>query len=220
MKTILCYGDSLTWGYDPRDGTRYPFDQRWPGALEQELGSGFRVIEEALSGRTTVADSPLLSNRSGLKMLEPLLESHAPIDLCILMLGTNDAASGYRLSASDVACGCLALIWAIEKSQAGPAGSAPEILLIAPPLLGMLSGTTGLFYKGGEKTVRALPKAYKTVADSSGCHFLDASKYVKPSKIDGVHLDPEAHRILAMEIKKIVAPILQGDKQRSKGKRQ
>ncbi len=120
MKTILCYGDSLTWGYDPRDGTRYPFDQRWPGALEQELGSGFRVIEEALSGRTTVADSPLLPNRSGLKMLEPLLESHAPIDLCILMLGTNDAASGYRLSASDVACGCLALIWAIEKSQAGP----------------------------------------------------------------------------------------------------
>ncbi len=63
MKTILCYGDSLTWGYDPRDGTRYPFNQRWPGVLQQELGNGFRVIEEALSGRTTFVDSPLLPNR-------------------------------------------------------------------------------------------------------------------------------------------------------------
>lgn len=212
MKTILCYGDSLTWGYDPRNGTRYPFDQRWPGALEQELGNGFRVIEEALSGRTVVTDSPLLSNRNGLKMLEPLLESHAPIDLCILMLGTNDIASGYHLTASDIASGCLALIWAIEKSQAGPAGTAPDILLIAPPLLGRVSGIMELFYKGSEETLRALPKAYKTVADSSGCHFLDASKHVKASKIDGVHLDPEAHRVLAMEIKKIVVPILQGNK--------
>jgi lysophospholipase L1-like esterase len=217
MKTILCYGDSLTWGYDPRDGTRYPFDQRWPGVLEQELGKGFHVIEEALSGRTTIVESPLLSNRSGLKMIEPLLESHAPIDLCILMLGTNDIAPYYHLTASDIAGGCLALIWAIEKSQAGPAGAAPEILLIAPPLLGRMSGIMGLFYEGGEKTLRALSKTYKTVADSSRCHFFDASKYVKASKIDGVHLDPEAHRVLAMEIKKIVEPILQGGRTVKRG---
>jgi lysophospholipase L1-like esterase len=148
-------------------------------------------------------------------MLEPLLESHAPIDLCILMLGTNDVAPGYHLTVSDVACGCLALIWAVEKSQAGPAGKAPVILLIAPPLLGRLSETMGLFYKGGEKTLRALSKAYKTVAESSGSLFLDASKYVKASKIDGVHLDPEAHRVLALEIKKIIAPMLQGDKHKA-----
>ena len=145
-------------------------------------------------------------------MLEPLLESHAPIDLCILMLGTNDVAPICHLTPSDVACGCLALIWTIEKSQAGPDGRAPEILLIAPPLMGPISGTMELFYKGGEEALKALPKAYKTVADSSGCHFLDAAKYVKASKLDGVHLDPPAHRVLAMEIKKIVAPILQGDK--------
>jgi lysophospholipase L1-like esterase len=98
MKTIMCFGDSLTWGYDPRDGTRYPFDKRWAGVLEQELGSGFRVIEEALSGRTAVTDSSLLPDRNGRVMLEPLLESHAPIDLCILMLGTNDAAPCYHIS--------------------------------------------------------------------------------------------------------------------------
>jgi lysophospholipase L1-like esterase len=220
MKTILCYGDSLTWGHDPRDGTRYPFDQRWPGVLEKELGSGFRVVEEALSGRTVATDSPLLSNRNGLKMLEPLLESHAPIDLCILMLGTNDIASGYHLTASDIAGGCLALIWAIEKSQAGPDGRGPEVLLVAPPLLGKMSGIMKLFYEGSEEILRALPKAYKTVADSSGCLFFDASKCVRASKFDGVHLDPEAHRILAMEIKKIAVPILQVDKQKAKRRRQ
>ncbi len=216
MKTILCYGDSLTWGYDPRDGTRYPSNQRWPGVLEKELGSGFRVIEEGLSGRTTFTENPLLPNRSGLKMLEPLLESHAPIDLCILMLGTNDVAPYYHLTASDIAGGCLGLIWAIEKSQAGPNGAAPEILLIAPPMLGRMSRIMELFYKGGENTAKALPKAYKIIADSSGCRFLDASKYVKASKVDGVHLDPEAHRVLAMEIKKIIVPILQGDKRGKK----
>ena len=219
MKTIMCYGDSLTWGYDPRDGTRYPFDQRWPGVLEHELGSGFRVIEEALNGRTTVTDSPYLPNRSGRVMLEPLLESHAPIDLCILMLGTNDVAPICHLTPSDVACGCLALIWTIEKSQAGPDGAPPEILLVAPPLMGPISGTMELFYKGGEEALKELPKKYKTVADSSGCHFLDARKHVKASKVDGVHLDPPAHRALAMEIKKIIVPILQRDKQEAKGKR-
>jgi lysophospholipase L1-like esterase len=213
MKTILCYGDSLTWGYNPRDGTRYPFDQRWPGVLQSELGSDFRIIEEALNGRTTVTESWLLPNRSGRAMLGPLLESHAPIDLCILMLGTNDVGPSYHLTASEVAFGCLALIWTIQKSQAGPAGGAPELLLIAPPALGAVSGLMELFYKGGEEASRALAKAYKTVADASACHFLDASKYLEVSKVDGVHLDPPAHRLLAMEIKKIVAPILaSGDK--------
>jgi lysophospholipase L1-like esterase len=141
-------------------------------------------------------------------MLGPLLESLAPIDLCILMLGTNDVGPSYRLTASEVAFGCLALIWTIRKSQAGPAGGTPEILLIAPPPLGEVSRAMELFYKGGEEASRALAKAYKTVADSAGCHFLNASKYLEASKVDGVHLDPPAHRILAMEIKKIVAPIL------------
>ena len=88
--------------------------------------------------------------------------------------------------------------------------------MIAPPMLGRMSGIMGLFYKGGENTAKALPKAYKIIADSSGCRFLDASKYVKASEVDGVHLDPEAHRVLAMQIKKIVAPILQGDERGKK----
>src|SRR5262249_26502974 len=96
MKTVMCYGDSLTWGYNPSDGTRYPFDQRWPGVLQQELGVGVRVIEEALNGRTAATDSWLLPDRNGRTLLAPLLESHAPLDLVILMLGTNAIAARPR----------------------------------------------------------------------------------------------------------------------------
>jgi lysophospholipase L1-like esterase len=89
MKTILCYGDSLTWGYNPADATRYPFEQRWPGVLQAELGSEVRVIEEALNGRTAATDSWVQPNRNGRAMLGPLLESHAPLDWVIVMLGTT-----------------------------------------------------------------------------------------------------------------------------------
>jgi lysophospholipase L1-like esterase len=214
MKTILCYGDSLTWGYNPHDGSRYAFEQRWTGILQSELGSGVRIIEEALPGRTTITDSLFLPNRSGQAMLEPLLESHAPVDLCILMLGTNDVSPCYHLTAPEVALGCLKLIWMVQKSHAGSAqihphtGQTPIILLVAPPSLGEILGLTALHLKGGEETSRLLAQAYKTVADAAGCHFLDASQYIEVSKVDGVHLDPPANRILAMEIKKIVVPIL------------
>ena len=161
MKTIMCYGDSLTWGFNPADRSRYPFEQRWPGVLQNELGSGVRVIEEALNGRTAATDSWVLPNRDGRAMLGPLLESHAPLDLVIMMLGTNDVGPTYCLSASEVAFGCATLVWTVQKSQAGPGGAAPEILLIAPPRLGELSGLMELFFKGAEDTSSGLARAYR-----------------------------------------------------------
>src|SRR5262249_8914722 len=172
MKTVMCYGDSLTWGYNPSDGARYPFDQRWPGVLQQELGGGVRVIEEALNGRTAATDSWLLPDRNGHTLLAPLLESHAPLDLVILLLGTNDIAPCCHRTAAEVACGCAALVWTVQKSQAGPGGGVPEIQLIAPPPLGEVSGLMGLFFRGGEEASKALAPAYETVAKSCGCHFL------------------------------------------------
>jgi lysophospholipase L1-like esterase len=189
MKTVLCYGDSLTWGYNPRDGTRYPFAQRWPGVLHHALGGGVRVVEEALSGRTAATDSWVLPDRNGRAMLGPLLESHAPLDLVVLMLGTNDVGPSFRLSAAEVAFGCATLVWAVQKSQAGP-GGVPEVLLIAPPVLGEVSGLMGLFFAGGEATSRGLARAYATVAAACRCHFLDAARHVQASPVDGVHLDP------------------------------
>ena len=206
MKTVMCYGDSLTWGFNPSDGTRYPFDQRWTGVLQHELGAEVRVIEEGLNGRTTVWDLDFLPNRNGATMLPPLLESHAPIDVFVLMLGTNDVGGNRR--AADAAFGCLSLIWTVQKSQAGPGLGIPQILLVAPPPLVEVSGLMGLYFKGSEEVTKALAEAYEVVATTTGCQFLDSSKFIQSSPVDGVHLDPPENRKLALEIKKIVAPIL------------
>src|SRR6185436_143967 len=94
MKTILCFGDSNTWGFIPESITepfwrRHAPDVRWPGVLARELGSGYSVIEEGLGGRTTVHDDPVMGNRNGSLHLPPCLESHKPLDLVVLMMGTN-----------------------------------------------------------------------------------------------------------------------------------
>ena len=120
MKSILCYGDSITWGYNPSDGTRFSFGDRWPGILRTELGESYRVIEESVPGRTTNLDSPYLPDRNGRKSLPLALECHMPIDLFILMLGTNDLWKALGLSASDIAASCMSLIWTVQKAMGGP----------------------------------------------------------------------------------------------------
>src|SRR5262245_55715080 len=61
LRTVLCFGDSNTHGQIPGRGPleRYRRDQRWGGVLEKNLGPGWQVIEEGLSGRTTVRDDPI-----------------------------------------------------------------------------------------------------------------------------------------------------------------
>jgi lysophospholipase L1-like esterase len=208
MQTILCFGDSLTWGYNPRDASRYPFAQRWPGVLQAEAGGNVRVIEEALSGRTAVTESWVLPNRSGRAMLEPLLESHAPIDAFICMLGINDIGPTYKLTPAEIAFGCATLIWTVQKSHAGPGGGVPQILLVAPHPLGKVSGMMELFYRGGEDASRQLAAAYATIATACGCHFLDAGQFVRASDVDGVHLDPDAQQSLGIAIANVIVPLL------------
>lgn len=140
MYTIMCYGDSLTWGYVPGTGERFPFERRWTGLLQKNLGKKFRIIEESLNGRTTVWEDAFLPDRDGRKMLRPLLESHSPIDLIIIMLGTNDMQPYRNCRASESARGCKSLIEVVQKSRSGPNGTIPEILLVAPPPLGYLKG--------------------------------------------------------------------------------
>jgi lysophospholipase L1-like esterase len=106
VKSVLCYGDSITWGFNPADETRFAFDVRWPGVVQTVLGADYRVIEEGLSGRTVATESWVLPNRDGRAMLVPLLETHAPLDWVVLMLGTNDLGTSYNLSASQISFGC------------------------------------------------------------------------------------------------------------------
>ena len=54
MYRILCYGDSNTWGYIPLTEKRYPPEVRWTGRLQRLLGPDYQVLEDGLSGRTTI----------------------------------------------------------------------------------------------------------------------------------------------------------------------
>lgn len=99
MKTILCYGDSNTWGFEPVTRNRYGRTERWTGILRQELGLDYDVIEEGLNGRTTVWDDPIEGHKNGKEQIIPILKSHQPLDLVTIMLGTNDLKRRFGLGA-------------------------------------------------------------------------------------------------------------------------
>ncbi|MEM7191403.1 MAG: SGNH/GDSL hydrolase family protein [Pseudomonadota bacterium] len=202
-KTILCFGDSITWGYNPKDGTRFAAEDRWPRALEAALEGRASIVEEGLNARTIATDDDARPFRNGLTMLPPLLESHAPLNVVVVMLGTNDSAPCYGLTAGRIAINAMAMVRLVLASQAGPAGAAPKMILVAPPPLGALSAEMALMYSGGQGTSRGLGAAYRTVATRFGIGFLDASDIVKVSAADGVHLDPEDQRTLGQAIGEI-----------------
>lgn len=207
-KSILCFGDSITWGYSPKNGSRLPPEDRWPRVLEGTLEGRVRVIEEGLNARTVATDEPSRPNRSGLAMLPTLLESHAPLDVVAIMLGTNDSAPSYGLTAGKIAMNCGALIRAVNASLSGPGATPPKALLIAPPPLGSLSAEMSLFYGRGQATSRGLGEAYRTIAKGFGVLFLDAGTVTKVSAVDGVHLDPEGQRALGQAVGEILRPVL------------
>ena len=208
LKTILCYGDSNTWGHNPATGERYARDERWPGVLRQELGDGYLVIEEGLPGRTTVWDDPIGEYRNGKEYLVPCLESHRPIDLVAILLGTNDLKGRFSLSAYDIAAGASVLVDVVQRSEAGPNGSAPRVLLMAPPPLGRLTDLAEMF-EGAKLKSRRFSEHYRRVAREYGCALLDTSNIIVSSDIDGVHLEVGEHRKLGRTAAAVIQSMLE-----------
>ncbi|MBA2511141.1 MAG: SGNH/GDSL hydrolase family protein [Rubrobacteraceae bacterium] len=196
MKTVLCYGDSNTWGSDPETGERFASHVRWPGVLARELGDGFRVIEEGLPGRTTVRDDPIEgAHKNGRTYLRACLESHKPLDLVTVMLGTNDLKARFAASASDIAQGAASLAEMVLMSGCGPEGGAPVVLLIAPPPVGRLTDLAEMF-EGSEEKSERFAVHYGRFAEQNGCGFLDAGAVIASSDVDGIHLEEDEHRKL------------------------
>ena len=220
MKTILCYGDSNTHGTLPIDfdlletsfiSSRYrlPREKRWTGILQRELGSGYYVIEEGLNGRTTVWDDPIEGvHKNGLKYLVPCLESHAPIDLVLLMLGTNDLKTRFSVSAFDIASSAGVLVNTIRQSGFGPDGKNPKVLLMCPPPLGKMSYLSGLFTDGVKNSLE-LAKHYKKISKLYGCDFLDVAEIIRPSDRDGCHYEEKEVAKLGLALVKVVRQILE-----------
>jgi lysophospholipase L1-like esterase len=208
MRTIVCYGDSNTWGFDPLTCGRFPRDVRWPGVLRAGLGGEFEVIEEGLNGRTTVWDEPFEAGRNGASYLEPCLRSHAPIDLVVLMLGTNDLKAIYDIGPNEIATGAGSLVARIRRSGAGPDGASPLVLLVAPPAVATDTAHSALWgFEGTSDKSRRLAPAYRTAAEIQGCAMLDAASVTEASPIDGVHLDADGHaqlgRAIAAEVRRL-----------------
>lgn len=209
MKTILVYGDSNTWGYNPTTQGRFSRAERWPGVLADQLGPEFDVIEEGLNGRTTVWDDPIEGYKNGKEYLIPCLETHRPIDLVVILLGTNDLKKRFSLSASDIAAGAAVLVDVVLKSAAGPEGRAPGMLLIAPPKVAKLTDYEEMFEGAQAKSVK-LAEYYRRVAVQYNCQFLDADQVIVSSDLDGIHFEGNEHRKLAVEVARRIQDIFRG----------
>jgi lysophospholipase L1-like esterase len=208
MYTILCFGDSNTWGFDP-DATaqspfpvRHPAAVRWAGVLARELGDGFRVIEEGQNGRTTVHDDPFNPARNGREVLPALLESHKPLDLVVMMLGTNDLKAVFNVPPGEVAAGVAVLSRMILRSDAGPGNRPPKLLLVCPPAVGPLGphGDLADKFPDAKSRSKRLPAFYRRVADELGVPLLDAQPIVSSSAVDPLHLDAANHAALGRAV--------------------
>ena len=205
MKTILCFGDSNSWGFIPAKATRYDQATRWTGVAAQALGDGYRIIEDCISGRTTVYEDPCASYRCGAACLGYSLLAHAPIDLVILALGGNDL----KFTDSDGSVrGMGRMIDLLERADAVFGSYSPifpnglKILLLGPPRfsedISVKRPGHALANSAAESAV--LAGKYKKLAEERDIYFFDESEYVEPSPADCIHLEPEGHKLLGEKI--------------------
>lgn len=206
-KTVLCFGDSNTWGRSPFAAERLPEESRWPVVMRSALGDGYEVIQEGLNGRTTVWEDPIEEGRCGKTYLSPCLLTHDPIDLVILMLGTNDLKKRHSVSAFDVGRSIGLLLDRILNSGTGPEGTAPKVLLMAPPPIAKLAEFAAMF-EGAEEKSRQLPAYYRAHAELRNCDFFDTGELIRCSDGDGIHIEPDEHVKLGGHVAMLVRNIL------------
>ncbi len=201
-RTVLCFGDSNTHGTLPMPDLdasgRFGHAARWPSVMADALGAGWEVISEGQPGRTTVHDDPVEGiHRNGARVLPALLESHGPLDLVIIKLGTNDLKYRFSLNATDIALGVGRLIEMIRASDAGPAGAAPQVMVVVPPLIREV-GDLGEIFQGGATTSQHLSAAFHRMADRMKVPLVDTGPLIAVSAVDGIHYEAEAQVILGL----------------------
>lgn len=207
MKTIVCYGDSNTWGWDPVGKGRFAPDQRWTGVLARALGDGYRIVEEGLNGRTTIVDDIVEPHRNGLTYFIPCLDSHHPFDLVTIMLGTNDLKFRHQRSAADIAQSVNLLADIARTSGFGPDGTAPKVLIICPPAVGLLTEYDGMFAGAIEKSLQ-MPRYYALAAKWAEVGYLNAGDYIRSSDLDGIHFEAAEHEKLGMAVAEKIRELL------------
>ena len=215
-KHIVCLGDSNTHGYcaDPTDcadgGDRFNESERWPRVLETLLGDDYLVLEEGLSGRTTVFPDPLHEGMPALDVAYPILMSHEPVDLLVIMLGTNDTKERLNMNAACIALGMNRLI---DKCRSVPCWGThgPNILVVCPPHIGEKmerSDVSSAMGSGCAAKSRELAEKMEPVAKAQGCAWLDAEGIAEFNKVDYMHLTRNGHANLAKKLAEMIPQLV------------
>ncbi|HPF18402.1 MAG TPA: GDSL-type esterase/lipase family protein [Bacillota bacterium] len=213
MYSILCFGDSNTYGMVPLENGRLPYGQRWPGRLAAMLGPEYLIIEEGMIGRTCAIDDDIKPGRNAMEYIYPCLMSHFPLDLIIVMLGTNDVKSRYRLTAGEIQMAMRVLLHKIDDVMRWMSTDA-EILLVAPvPLQENMPPDCELDAASVQKT-KELAELYRELAEERNIHFADAAAWVDPrnTQPDACHYDAEGCRQFAEGIHPVILDILKDKK--------
>ena len=203
-KRVLCFGDSLTWGFDPDTRQRFSEDARWPRVTGELLGNGYEVIEEGQNGRTIATDDPAEGEKNGLKYIGPCLESHSPLDIVIIMLGSNDCKRKFSYSSMDIAGEMQILLEKVKAYNEFRCQNRFKIILVSPPHISdairdsWLGDSFG--YENACRVSSELSGWYKSLSEMYGTFFIDAAEHVKVSDSDGCHLDADSQRKLGSVI--------------------
>ncbi|GGD89220.1 arylesterase [Aureimonas endophytica] len=211
MTTVLCYGDSLTWGYDAETAGRHSHETRWPSVLAAGLGPEIEVIAEGLNGRTTIFDDPsTVADRNGARVLPTILGTHQPIDLVIFLLGTNDLkrhTGGGR--AFEAGIGIERLVEIVQTFPYQRGYAVPKILIVSPPCFVATEDPEAQMLLGHAiEESQKLSYCYAFVAEEYGCDLFDAGEVCETTPRDGFHLDAENTKRLGEALVEPVRAIL------------
>ena len=210
-KRIVIFGDSNTWGYDAVTDGRFNEKTMWPMVMAKTLGKKYRIYEEGLCGRTTVFDDPLNEGLSGLSYILPCLQTHSPLDMLIIMLGTNDCKERFALTGANIALGMKRLV---KKALAAEVWrDKPNILIIAPAPILKECETSSVGKNMGKCSDKSylIPEEYRLAAKELGVDFLDSTPIVEMNKIDFMHLTADSHIKLAEKVSEIIKSTLGSD---------
>jgi lysophospholipase L1-like esterase len=205
VTAILCYGDSNTWGYEASTTERLGRWDRWPGVLQRALGDDVHVIEEGQNGRTTVFDVPFEADRNGLTYLPVALQTHHPLDIVVIDLGTNDLSLP-GVNAYHVAHGAMKLAKVVSASGAGPALAAPAVLVLVPPPFAPLGtwdqGESPEAKRESQRLSRAFADGAAAAMEEDGITvpLLDLRDHVTSSSLDGIHFEADGHRAIGTAV--------------------
>lgn len=196
MDTIVCFGDSNTFGFNPQNGSRYSATQRWSGILKEKLKNHFNVIEAGCNNRTCYSVNQESEELTGFKSLPKYINEQTKY--LILAVGLNDLQKFYTSSNDEIQNGITNLI-NISKNI----NPEIEIIIFAPSRINkniLNSYFSLLFNKDAIEKSIIMNKIYKEVAKENDYFCLDLDEIVNTSEIDGLHYLEADHEKIAETI--------------------